>query len=91
MRQLLIPIGDGGDVVLQRQVAAAGLPAQALDGHFEVVVEADRIGNVPAIEAEALLRIVHAVRADDLRHAGVGRGEFRVGDPLPSAVVCSKL
>jgi hypothetical protein len=34
---------------------------------------------VPAVETEALLALVDAVGPDDLRHAGIGSGEFGVG------------
>ena len=66
----LIPKRHGRDVVLQRQIAPARLPAEVLNGDFEIVLETNRVGNVPAIEAETLLRIIQAIRPDDLRQAG---------------------
>ena len=62
---LLVPEANGRDVILKREISSAGTPAQSLDRYLEVFFEPDRIHNVPAIEAEALLRIVEAVRPDD--------------------------
>src|SRR5579859_164355 len=78
--QGLVPIGDRGDVVLQGQVAAVlvGAPAEGLDGDAEIGREADRVHDVPAVQAEALLRAVDAVGPDHLRQAGVGGGELHV-------------
>ena len=53
----LIPVGHRGDVVLQRQVRPVVLPTQRLDRHLHVLLEADRVGDVPAIEAETLRRL----------------------------------
>src|SRR5579863_765208 len=50
-RQRLIPIGDRSDIVLQRQVTAVlllGAPAERLDSHADVLLEADRVHDVPA-------------------------------------------
>src|ERR1017187_2211923 len=73
VRFRLIPKRDGSDVVLQLQVASAGLPAERLNRHLQIFLEPDRVRDVPAIQAEARLRIVVAVGPDDLREAGVGR------------------
>src|SRR6185437_10184493 len=79
-RQGLIPEGDRGDVVLQRQVAAVtlGAPAERLNGDAQILLEAHWVGDVPAVEAEALLRSVDAIGPDHLRHARVGGGELAV-------------
>src|SRR5262245_31716151 len=62
---LLIPEDRRGDVILQRQVAPAGAPAQRLDRHPDVALEADRVHHVPAVHAEALLAAVQPIRAQD--------------------------
>src|SRR4029077_12204251 len=41
--------------------------------------EADRVHDVPAVEAEALLRAVGAVRADHLGQAAIVGGELDIG------------
>src|SRR5690349_15692584 len=48
-RQCLIPVHHRRDVVLKRQVAAAAAPAERLNGHTQILLEADRIHNMPAI------------------------------------------
>ena len=70
-----VVVGHRGDVVLQRQVAAAGAPAQRLNGDADILLEVDGIGKVPAVEPKARLRAVDAVGADHLRQAGIGRGK----------------
>src|SRR6266436_9557423 len=45
---------------------------------LEVPVEADGIRDVPAVEAEALLRLVEPVRPQDQGQARVGSGELLV-------------
>lgn len=57
----LVPVGDGGDVVAEFEVAASGAPTKGLDGDAEIFFEADRVGDVPSVEAEALLGVVEAV------------------------------
>src|SRR6185312_17063263 len=54
-------------------------PAQRLDRDLQVRREAHRVHDVPAVEAEALLRAVDAVRPDHLGQAGVGAVELLVG------------
>src|SRR6266478_9042099 len=78
VRLHLIPKSDGGEVVLQRQVAAARLPAQGLNRYFQILLESNRIHDVPPIQAKPLLRIVEAVWPDDLRQPAVGRAELGV-------------
>lgn len=51
MRLLLIPVGDGRDVIAQKLVFAGGIPTQILDRDPEVVTETDGIHDVPAAEA----------------------------------------
>jgi hypothetical protein len=63
----LIPERDRGDVVHQRQVSIAALPSQVLNGYAQITVEADGIGNMPAIQSKSLLRLVSPIRLDDLR------------------------
>ena len=76
--QGLVPIGDGGQVVLQREVAAAAAPAEGLDGDLEVALKADRVGDVPAVHAKARLRAIDAIGPDDLVQSAVGRAELLV-------------
>src|SRR5580698_3511872 len=71
----LIPECDRRNVIRKRQIPAAALPSQVLNRYAQIIFEADRIGNVPAIEPESLLRLIQAVGLDDLCQAGVGRGE----------------
>src|SRR6185369_13006122 len=77
-RQVLIPIRHGREVVTQWQETVLAAPAEHLAGHADVAREAHGIDEVPAIEAETLVRLVEAVGPDDLRHAGVGRVVFLV-------------
>src|SRR5215207_5898516 len=67
-----------GDVVVQWQISAAGLPAEGLDLDAQVVSEMDGIRNVPTVETEPLLALVEAVRPDHLGHAEVRRGVFGI-------------
>ena len=39
----LVPVGHRGDIVLERQVAPALAPAQRLDRHAQIVLEADGV------------------------------------------------
>ena len=76
----LIPVGDRGDIVLERQIPSSRAPAQGLDRYFQVLLEPDRVHDVPAVEAEALLDVVMSVSADDLRQARIRRRELSVAD-----------
>src|ERR1035441_3843769 len=78
VRFSLIPVGDGCDIVHEREVSAAALPSEGLNLDTQVALEADGVGDVPAVHAKALLRLVQAVRANDLRQAGIGSGKFFV-------------
>ena len=78
MRLGRVPEGGGGDVVPRRQIAAARAPPERLDGGREVLLEADGIEEVPAVEAEARVRLVGAVGTDHVRNAGVGGGELLI-------------
>ena len=60
------------------QVSAAGLPAEGLDLHAEVLGEMNGVKNVPAVQTEALLALVETIGADHLRHAEVRRRVFGV-------------
>ena len=82
-RKRLVPVRDGRDVVLELQVAAAASPPERLHGDREIGREPDGVGEVPAVEAEPLLRSVRAVGTQHLGHAGVRRRELRV---LPADV-----
>ncbi len=77
-----VEVGSGGDVVLEGEVAAAGAPAEGLDVYAEFGAEADRVGEVEAVHAEALLALVLAVRADHLREAEVRRTELCIATAL---------
>jgi hypothetical protein len=50
---------------LKRQVRPIAAPPERLDRHAEVLAEPDGVHDVPAIQAEALLRLVEAVGARD--------------------------
>src|SRR6185437_6286899 len=78
VRLHLIPECHGGDIVLQGQVTSAGLPAKGLDGDFQILFKTNGILNVPAVQSKTLLRFIMSVRPDDLRHAAVRRGKFRI-------------
>ena len=62
----LVPERRRGDVVLQRQVAAARRASRAPGSSPADPLEADRVHDVPAVQAEALLAAVQAVRVDHL-------------------------
>src|SRR5687767_2551274 len=74
--QCLIPVSDGCDVILQGQITPAAAPAESLDSNAQILLEANRIGDVPAIEAETRLRIVETIGPDNLRQPGVRRSEL---------------
>ena len=78
MRLGLVPECHRRNIVLQRQITATRSPAQSLDGHFEIFVKPDGIHDVPTVKPEALLRLVQAIRTNDLRQAGIGSCEFLV-------------
>src|SRR5690348_5150088 len=79
-RQRLVPESDRGDIVLQRQILAilVRAPTEGLNRHSKVALEANGIGDVPAIHPEALLRAINSVGADHLRQSRVRRGEFNI-------------
>jgi len=58
MRFRLVPVGHGRIRILQRQIGARAIrfPPQRLDRHLEVMIETDRIDNVPSVLADAPLR-----------------------------------
>src|SRR4026207_1080327 len=73
MRFSLVPVSHRGDVILQREVSAVTIrvPAQRLNRDLQVLLEANRVHDVPTIETEALLGFVKSVRANDLMQPGV--------------------
>src|SRR5437868_13906719 len=48
----LIPECNRGDIVLQWQIATATAPAEGLNGHTQVFLEANGVHDVPTIHAE---------------------------------------
>src|SRR6185312_5225401 len=56
-----------------------GAPAERLDGDAQARLEANRVHDVPAVQAEALLRAVDAVGPDHLAETGIRRRELGVG------------
>src|SRR4051812_20096050 len=73
-----VPERRRGDVVLKRKVAAAGAPPEGLDADAQRRVEANRIEDVPAVHAEALLTAVEPVWPEDLMQSEVWAGVGRV-------------
>src|ERR1039457_6711009 len=65
-------------MVLQWKIAAAGAPAQSLNGHAQIGVKTDRICDVPSIQAKSLLRFVETIRLDHLNQAAVRRSELLI-------------
>ena len=63
----LVPVGDGGDVVLKGKVAPALAPAERLNRHAQPAVEVDRIRDVPPVHPKPELAAVQPVRLDDLQ------------------------
>ena len=59
--ETLVPERDGGDVVLELQVTPASPPAECLHRDGQVAAETDGIGEMPAVQAEPLLRAVRTV------------------------------
>ncbi len=57
MRFRLVPISYRRIRILQRQIGARSIrfPPQRLDRHFKVMIETDRIDNVPSVLADAPL------------------------------------
>src|SRR5262245_15877047 len=89
----LIPERDAGDVVLEGEIAAVAAPAEGLDRHLKIGLEADRVGDVPAIQPETHVALVVVLGADDLGQAGVGAGEFLVllGDRILEVVAAAAI
>ena len=71
----LIPVGHRGDVVFQRQITVFRFPSQRLNGHLQVSFKADRVGNVPSVQAETLARKVDHVGRQHLRQPRVRAAE----------------
>ena len=47
---VLVPVGHRADVISQRLIDSVGPPAQRLHRHPQVLIKADRVHNVPAIQ-----------------------------------------
>src|SRR5712691_10492413 len=63
VRLALIPVGDRGDIVLQRQVKTAiAFPAQGLNCDAQIFFKPDRIHDMPPVEPETVLGLINAVR-----------------------------
>ena len=64
-------------------VVLFGAPAECLDRHPPIARKADRVGQVPAVHPEPLLRAIGAVGPQDLRQPG--RGVLARGSRIPRA------
>ncbi len=53
-------------------------PAQGLDRHPQILLEADRVGDMPAVHAKALLGAIDAVWPNHLVETGIGRGKLLI-------------
>lgn len=78
MRLGLVPDSGRCYVVLVGQVTPARAPAQRLDGHAQILFESHRVHDVPAVKAEAGVRLIAAIGADDVRHTGILGRELSV-------------
>ena len=80
MRLALVPVGDGGDVVLAL-VELDVVVAEVLERHAQVLLERDRVGKVPPVEAVPGQRVVvsreHRIRVRLARAEAVARGVAR--------------
>src|SRR5437867_3729588 len=77
MRLALIPVGDRGDIVLQRQVKTAiAFPAQGLNRDAQIFLKPDWIHDVPPVESETLLRLINTVGTNYLSQSRIRRGEL---------------
>ena len=72
----LIPEGSCRDVRTLLQISSVVPPAQVLDGCFKVFFEADRIDDVPSVQAETLLRTICSIRTDYLAKSRIRSCEF---------------
>ena len=79
----LIPVGDRGDVVGEPFVFAVRAPAQGLNGHAHVLLVADRIENVPAVQAP-VAGYLGIVAGQDC--AGIGRA-VRLRETIAAAEI----
>lgn len=79
----LVPIGDGSNIILQRLVFPIGPPAKGLDGHTKVLVEKDRVHNVPAVKAP----LGRAVVADVFEYVASVRSAVDLREAIASAQV----
>ncbi len=49
LKLIRVPIGNGGNVILQGQISPILSPAERLDRHTQILLEIDRIGDVPTV------------------------------------------
>src|SRR5260370_28327517 len=66
MRLTLVPEYGRGDIVSQGKITSATAPSQRLNGHAQVLLEADGVHNMTAVHTEALLTTVQAIWLDHL-------------------------
>src|SRR5690242_21472820 len=78
MRFRLVPEHCRGNVILQRQITSPASPAECLDGNFQIFIESNRIGNMPAIQSKSLGNLVMTISFYYLAKAGIGRGECSI-------------
>src|SRR5690242_11282784 len=74
----LVPEYGGRDIILQGEVTPAATPAKILDGHFQVFLKADRVLDMPAVQAKPLGYIIMPVSPYHLAKPGIGAAEFRI-------------
>src|SRR3972149_5501103 len=73
MRLGLIPVRHRGNVVLKREIPSARSPAKGLDRDLQVLLEPNRVHDMPTIQAKALLRTVKPVGPNNLMKSRVRR------------------
>src|SRR5579859_916909 len=78
MRLTLIPERGRGDIILQGQIAMTAAPAERLDGDSQVLLKTNRVHDMPAIQAKALLTAIEPIGFDDLGQTQEGCGEGTV-------------
>ena len=78
MRLSLVPESGRRDIRLLVVVASVMAPSQVLYRDLQVLVEAYRVKDMPAVQPESGHRTVQPVGTDYLVHAGIGGGELLV-------------
>lgn len=76
-RLVLIPKGDGRDIIPKREIAPSLAPAQRLNGNLQIPLEIDRVGYMPTVHGKPHLRAVKPIRTDHGK-AGIGGGKVAV-------------